>query len=1164
MSVPAGSPLGRVAYAAVFALCTAVAIGWLVLGGAAAVLRYWPGLLDAGLPPERGDALLVAAARASEPLAQLFVDDALSLVGIGAGVVLALMGTRNWTVALLALALVGSAGAFNLQADAVATVLDQATGLPLGATRDIALHALACVAFILALLLFPAPSPAAWWRARAATPGGRASAVAAGGLLLVVVGIAAPSLPCAVSCVGFFGFVVPATGVLVLPRTVRHGRTHGLRSQARLVFAVSVAAIATNSVLGLCTVALADLGAPGLALVGAKGGGSIALLFWSARASAIAIAAAALLAVLRTRPWTAERAVGRGLAAVLTTVVVGGAAAGVEAMGWSSALGGVPSSLLAAATAGVLFLPVHLAVEGLTDRLLYGARPTPYRALADIADLAQASATTGPDLEEVARAVGQALGASECRVTVVRQSLPDRTYRWSASDAESARPMATVPIRHGEEQIGTLAVEQAAVAGLQADRGQLLEDIADGLGSVVASHRVAVELERQMRAALAHGAEIARARRRAVTEMDAERRRIERDLHDGVQHHLVSLRLALGLVEFEAGRGRAAAAQLLESLLERLDTAEAVLAETVGGVQLLPLVEGGLVATLEAELAGSGSVSVVSELPEGRRYPAEVEAAVYFCCLESVGNAAKHAPGASVVVRFAEADGWLRFTVTDDGPGFDLPANPDDQPGRGLRNLRQRIMRAGGWVDIRTAPGAGTTVGGAVAVPPLPSAPEHGEWQPDTDGQTTTLLRIVGPGTASDLPGVSIVARQPYTDRPMREEVPTEHFRTAPGGRYVEEKTDSFACGPATVKINIEKTPRAVEPSTSAQDRSLVGEVRALIAAASTDLGRAVDADLAAVGADLRRRLRVGFHVPDGEDTGLFLRCVFPAGPPPGVELVAAPPADAEGMDALVVVDGGGRGYTAPHSRVPTIAVVNSERPIALPRPMPVLRIGWRTACAAMQLTEADHASLRAGRPVASLGAIGNHVGLALANRAATLAELRTEMVARSRVSALGEALHHQVFARADLLRGRDAIARLTAIVAGMPPGRATERLRYGLEQMTASRPEFAESALLDDLRGGRAALAGPHHTSALRLLGAAGSSPTDRLGLPVSAAPADVEVAASRELARWQRIAANPISSGGQRRAAAVLIRICERILTRRSAVAAGTASDRTVSESR
>jgi signal transduction histidine kinase len=179
-----------------------------------------------------------------------------------------------------------------------------------------------------------------------------------------------------------------------------------------------------------------------------------------------------------------------------------------------------------------------------------------------------------------------------------------------------------VPSRHGGQEVGTIAIDRAAVAGAADQRQDLLEAIANSLGVVLEAARVGIDLERQLRAALAHAAEIADARRRAVAEADSERRRIERDLHDGVQHHLVSLSLALGLAEFEVGAGRPGQARArLDQVLEQLETAETVLTRTVTGLGAPALGECGVVAALRAEFAADPNVRVDSTGVTVQRFP---------------------------------------------------------------------------------------------------------------------------------------------------------------------------------------------------------------------------------------------------------------------------------------------------------------------------------------------------------------------------------------------------------------------------------------------------------------------------------------------------------------------------------------------------------------
>ena len=312
----------------------------------------------------------------------------------------------------------------------------------------------------------------------------------------------------------------------------------------------------------------------------------------------------------------------------------------------------------------------------------------------------------------MAEAVARGLGANVCLLTVRRPGLRDRTYEWTDPAAGfGTSDLVEVPVRHGAEQVGVLAVDRQAAVGLYAQRSHLLTDVADGLGVVLEASRSGIELERQLRAALAHAEEIAVSRRRSVAEMDAERRRIERDLHDGAQHHLVSLRLTLGLVEHQVASGE-------------LDQAREWLPNSSGSSptsrRCSPRPRTGCRRSCWPRRGSwrrcgpssvprtrrSGSTTAGSQ--PARRFPADVEAAVWFCCAEAVGNARKHAQGAPISVGLAERRGALHFTVRDEGPGS--WSTPPTGGGRGMRNMTTRLSAVGGHVVVRSAPGEGTAV----------------------------------------------------------------------------------------------------------------------------------------------------------------------------------------------------------------------------------------------------------------------------------------------------------------------------------------------------------------------------------------------------------------------------------------------------------------------
>jgi signal transduction histidine kinase len=202
--------------------------------------------------------------------------------------------------------------------------------------------------------------------------------------------------------------------------------------------------------------------------------------------------------------------------------------------------------------------------------------------------------------------------------------------------------------------------------------------------------------------------ELRASRARIVEAGHAERRRIERDLHDGAQQRLVALRMHLSLVGEQIGGSRE-----LESLGIEVDQAIHELRDLAHGVYPQLLAQAGVGTALMAVARRSGMPVHVYEHGLSR-HAEPVEITVYFCCVECLQNAAKHAgPGASVTVTLGESDGGVEFCVEDDGAGFDPAAV---QRGSGLTNLADRLSAAGGTLHIDSSPGEGTRVSGRVPV----------------------------------------------------------------------------------------------------------------------------------------------------------------------------------------------------------------------------------------------------------------------------------------------------------------------------------------------------------------------------------------------------------------------------------------------------------------
>jgi signal transduction histidine kinase len=221
------------------------------------------------------------------------------------------------------------------------------------------------------------------------------------------------------------------------------------------------------------------------------------------------------------------------------------------------------------------------------------------------------------------------------------------------------------------------------------------------------------QLEAELKAATT---ELAASRGRVLEMAYAERRRIERDLHDGVQQQLVGLRIKLDLaadvVRQDPEKGERALAALGEEMDQALQSVRAL----GRGIYPSLLRDSGLREALKSA-ARSSPVRASVSAPEVDRYPEEVEVAVYFCCLEALQNVVKHAGnGANATIRLWRDGSQLCFSVRDNGVGF---AMDDAAHGKGLANMRDRVQAIGGTLVITSRPGGGASVVGAAPVPPM-------------------------------------------------------------------------------------------------------------------------------------------------------------------------------------------------------------------------------------------------------------------------------------------------------------------------------------------------------------------------------------------------------------------------------------------------------------
>ena len=268
------------------------------------------------------------------------------------------------------------------------------------------------------------------------------------------------------------------------------------------------------------------------------------------------------------------------------------------------------------------------------------------------------------------------------------------------------------PVSHTGHLLGLIVAERRSGApALPAEADATLKELAREVGVAINNARLDSALEATLEDLRQHAEALEASRARVVVAADAERRRIERDIHDGVQQYLVALavkaRLARQMIERDPER----TVRLLDELGQDIHKTVDELRTLAHGIYPPLLASEGLGAAVVAAARRAVIPTMVHANAIGR-YPPELESAVYFCCLEALQNAGKYAgQGATGTVRIQQEGDRLVFEVSDTGAGFDLTTH---SRGAGMTNMMDRIGAVGGTLRVDSSPGRGTTVSAAI------------------------------------------------------------------------------------------------------------------------------------------------------------------------------------------------------------------------------------------------------------------------------------------------------------------------------------------------------------------------------------------------------------------------------------------------------------------
>ncbi len=487
---------------------------------------------------------------------------------------------------------------------------------------------------------------------------------------------------------------------------------------------------------------------------------------WPATMGGVAIAAAVaaglvIVAVMAMRRWVRQRdtraaVAERVLAAAVTVIATGTVFAAVVL-----AVGGRPSDeatdavracLVAGVVTAVLLGPVARRIGRWARHAVHG-REGPRRQLLEQFGRALARPTPLDEtLRHLVETVRPACAADAADVWLLdggelhlRCAIPARDAGPIAVDGTRAAAIARAGVSGGgwadswlpelrgdpgdHVRVAPFTAQGDLLGVLVARRRSPGDDFDDaddeGLGRVVQLVAAALrnaELDEELRDTVRQlqdrNTDLQRSRARIVTVADDERRRLERDLHDGAQSQLMGIAVKIQLAQGIAGRGDPDLAGLLAEIEQDLATASGQLRTLAHGIFPPLLLTGGLADAL-AGIASHASATVRLHHVTHARFDPQVEAAVYFCCLEAVHNAAKHAgEGATVTIDVSDGDA-LTLVVRDDGVGFD-PATV--RRGHGFTNMADRLRALGGSLEVTSAPGRGTTVSGAVPAASLATA----------------------------------------------------------------------------------------------------------------------------------------------------------------------------------------------------------------------------------------------------------------------------------------------------------------------------------------------------------------------------------------------------------------------------------------------------------
>jgi signal transduction histidine kinase len=368
-------------------------------------------------------------------------------------------------------------------------------------------------------------------------------------------------------------------------------------------------------------------------------------------------------------------------------------------------------AVLLTAAVALAFQPVQRRLERIADRWVFGDRLDGYGVLSRLGAMLEAAPGPADVLPGLAGAVRRGLGLRWARVRL--DLAADAGFRPAVGfsgieTGDGADPALVVPLVHAGVTLGRIECGPRHDGPLLDEDRRLLASLAAQASTTVRNLHLTAELSARLDVIRRQAAELSASRARVALAQDAERQRIQRDLHDGFQQDLVVLTAKLALARERLRRGDERADEPLAELQHDMAGLLSHLRDFAHAIHPPVLADQGLLEAIEAQAARLPIEVMIEADPalRGVRYPQHIEAATWYVVAEALTNAVKHARARRVLVALTQPDGHLAVEISDDGCGFD----PAAARGLGLAGLADRIAIVNGALRVDSGQGRGTTL----------------------------------------------------------------------------------------------------------------------------------------------------------------------------------------------------------------------------------------------------------------------------------------------------------------------------------------------------------------------------------------------------------------------------------------------------------------------